>query len=384
MKHGRRAVCLALSLLFVQAFSLPAKAVSTLQTEAQAVILMDAASGTVVYEQDADTPYDVAGMSKLMSMLVMAEALEDGTIRPEDTVTISKTAASTGGMSGFLEQGAAYTVEELFKAVAMISANDAAVALAEYICGSCESFVACMNERGKELGLSCTFTSPTGYKAQGQQLSARDCAVLAAELTRHPAVLACSSIYMDQLLHPGARETDLVNPNRLVRFYSGCDGLATGSGGSGGYCGAFTAIRGSSRYIAVVLGAQNADSRAAAAQKLLDHGFAHYESVVLVEKGKGLARDVPVENGRKKSVHGVAAEEVKMLLEKGAASQVEKEVTLYEELRAPVEEGQQIGEMRIMLSGREIARVGVVAYERVEEASVFNCARDIWLDWLRR
>lgn len=384
MKTWRRAMCLALTLLFLQAFTMPAKAVTLPETDAQAVILVDAASGTVVYENNADTLYDVAGMSKLMSVLIVAETIDSGTIAVEDSVTISKTAASTGGMSGFLEYNAAYTVDELFKAMTMISANDATVALAEYICGSSEAFVSRMNERAKAMGLSCTFTSPTGHKAQGQQMSARDCAAIAAELTKYPTVLAYSSIYMDKLTHAGGRETDLVNPNRLVRFYTGCDGLATGSGGSGGYCGTFTALRNDSRYIAVVIGSQNADSRSAAAQKLLDHAFANFESVVIVEKGKGVARDVPIENGRHKSVHGVAGEELKLLIEKGAASQVEKEVTLYENLTAPIEEGQQIGEMTVTLSGKEIARIPVVAYERIDEASIFNCARDIWLDWLRR
>ena len=385
MKSCIRTLCILAAMLFAaQAFAAPVKAEASLEIDAEAAILIDAASGEVVYEKNADQLYDAAGMGKLMTVLLTAEAIDSGAISLQDKVTISKNAASMGGMSGFLDYNGSYTVEELFKIMTMISANDAAVALAEYVSGSEEVFVSKMNEKAAELGLDGSFTSASGHKAQNQALTARDCAKIAAQAVKHPLIFEYSSIYIDKVIHSGGRETELVNPNRLVRFYEGCDGLATGSGGKGGYCGVFTAEKNGNRYIAVILGAPSSDARSQAGQKLLDHAFANYESVIVVEKGKGLAKDVPVENGRKSSVHGVAGEELSLLIQKGAADQVEKEVAIYENLTAPVKKGQQIGEMTVKLAGEVKAVIPIVAYETVEEASLLNCARDIWYDWLRR
>ncbi len=350
--------------------------------DAKAAILMDAASGQIIYEKNAYENFDVAGMTKLMSALIVSEALESGALSLTDTANVSSNAAGLGGMSAFLAAAQDYSVDVLYKAMLMISANDATAALAEKLCGSTEAFVAKMNERSASLGLTAVFTSATGHRSDGQGLNAMDAAVIAAQLCKHPGALAYTSIYMDELLHADGRRTELVNPNRLVRFYSGCDGLSTGSNNSAGYSGAFAAQRNGTRYIAVVIGANNSDNRSAIAQKLLDHAFANYESVLVIEEGKGVAKDVPIEGGRKKSVHGVAGKTLSMLLKKGEASGITKEVEISELLTAPVEVGAQMGELIVKLNGTELARVPIVACETVEKASIGSALRTIWLNWL--
>ena len=351
---------------------------------ARAAILVDAATGQVIWEKEADAQHDVAGMTKVMSGLLVAEALERGELSLESSVPVSAAAAGTGGMSAFLSRGESYTVEELYRAMMMISANDATVALAEAISGSAEAFTARMQQRAQELSCGAVFVNPTGHKAQGQTMSARDAAKIACELVKYPSALAYTSIYSGVLIHPGGRETELVNPNRLVRFYSGCDGLSTGSNSTAGYSGVFTARRGTDRYIAVIIGAKNTNERAETAQKLLDHAFANYQSVVVIEEGKGVARDIPVLGGQKKTVHGVAGEGFSMLLAKGETGQVEKEPVVPDSLEAPVEQGEQIGELVIRKDGAEIARVPIVAYETVEKATIGSAMRTLMLDWLRR
>lgn len=378
------AAALAATILFGAqwAFPDPVRAETLpFEVNAKAAVLMDAASGQVIYEKNADELYDVAGMIKLMSALIVSEAIESGTLSLTDTANVSSSAAGLGGMSAFLAAAQSYSVETLFKCMLMISANDATVALAEKLVGSSEAFVARMNERAKQMGLSSVFTSPTGHRATGQGMSARDAAKIARELSKHSTALMYSAIYMDELIHADGRRTELVNPNRLVRFYSGCDGLATGSNSSG-YSGTFTAERNGTRYIAVVIGASNSENRSAIAQKLLDHAFANYESVVVIEKGKGVAKDVPIDGGRKKTVHGVAGETLSLLLKKGEAAGISKEVEVTEELTAPVEAGQKMGELIVKLNGVELARVPVVACETVEKATIASALRLIWLSWL--
>lgn len=379
------AAALAATILFGAqwAFPDPVRAETLpFEVNAKAAVLMDAASGQIIYEKNADELYDVAGMAKLMSALILSEAIDSGALSLSDTVNVSSNAAGLGGMSAFLAAAQSYPVETLYKCMLMISANDATVALAEKLVGSSEAFVAKMNERSKAMGLSSVFVNPTGHKATGQGMSARDAAILARELCKHPTALTYSAIYMDELVHADGRNTELVNPNRLVRFYAGCDGLATGSNSTAGYSGAFTAERNGARYIVVVIGCPNADTRSSIAQKMLDHAFANYESVVVIEKGKGLAKDVPVEGGRKKSVHGVAGKTLSLLLKKGESAGISKEVEVTETLTAPVEAGQKMGELVIKLNGEEIARVDVVACEAVEKATIGSALRTIWLSWL--
>ena len=380
----RTALCLAAALCVGMGGGARAAEELPFSIEAKAAILVDAATGQVIWEKNADEQLDPAGMAKLMSALLVSEALESGTLDPEGGLSVSAAAAATGGMSAFLTRGESYGVQELFRAMMMISANDATVVLAEALCGSQEGFAAAMQERAAQFSLDAKFVNPTGHKAQGQTMSARDGAKLACELAKHPAALEYASVYSGVLIHPGGRTTELVNPNRLVRFYSGCDGLSTGSNNAALYCGAFTAKRGTDRFVAVIFGAPNADARAQGAQKLLDYAFANYQSVIVIEEGKGVAKDVPVAGGRKRSVHGVAGEGVSLLLKKGEAGQIEKEPVIFEELSAPVEKGQTIGELTVKKDGEVVARVPIVAYERVEKASVSALLRVELLDWLRR
>ena len=354
----------------------------TPEVSAESAILIEAATGTVLYEKNADEPVDMAGAVKIMSGLLVAEALESGTLQEEQEIAVSGSAAGAGGMSAFLDRGESYPAGTLFDAMMMISANDACLALAEAVSGSAEGFVQAMNERARALSVAPVFVNPTGHNAEGQAMTAREAAIIARELAGHARALEAAKVYSDTLVHSDGRETELVNPNRLVRFYSGCDGLATGSNSTAGYSGVFTAEREGERYIAVVAGARNSDARSADAQALLDYAFANFETVVAIEEGKGVARDVAVTGGRQKTVHGVAAQTCRLVVPKGSAGQITKEVTLFGTPEAPVARGAELGELTVKMEGEVVARVPVVAVEAVEKATVLSGIRAMMLCWI--
>lgn len=353
--------------------------------DAPHALLMEAKSGQVVMAHDADEAVDTAGVTKIMSALVLMEAVENGALRLEDTATISPVASKAGGMSAFLANGESYPVETLFKAMMVVNANDATIALAEKTFGSQEGMLVKMNEKAKNLGLSAVFVNPTGHNAAGQSMSARDAATIARELSKHPKIFEWSCIYTSDIVHPGDRVTELTNPNRLVRFYQGCDGFATGSVGNKSYSGVITAERDGIRYIAVVLGAKNANTRSDVAKAMLDYAFANYVPINAIEQGKGVAKDIPVLGGTQKTIHGVAGEDLTLLIERGDEARIVKEVSLDNEvLQAPIKMGDRIGTLTVRLDGKELGRVPVCAASDVTASDFASSLRRVVLDHLRR
>ncbi|MBE5779871.1 MAG: D-alanyl-D-alanine carboxypeptidase [Clostridiales bacterium] len=329
-------------------------------------MLVEAETGTVIFEKNADERRPVASVTKLMTLLLVLEGLEEGTLKMEDQITVSANAAGQIGSQALLDAGSVYTLEQLLRSTIIASANDGAVALAEHMAGSEEEFVRLMNERAAELGLTDTlYVNCTGLPAPGHYTTARDVAALSCEVCKHPRYFDYSAIWMDTLTHPGGRTTDLTNTNRLVRFYDGCDGLKTGSAEESGYCLSCTAVKGDMRLIAVVLGCGASQTRFNEARAMLDYGFAGYKRVRLLNAGDHLGHSVAVRLGMQDEVEAVAGNGLSMLLRQGQEKLLTIEVELPDEIEAPVEKGQSIGLVRIRLGDRVVAKMPAVAAEMV-------------------
>ena len=330
-------------------------------------ILTEASTGRVIFEKNADERRPVASVTKVMTILLTLEAIDEGTIGEGDKVVVSPRAQSMGGSQAYLDAGSAYTVSELLKSVIIASANDSAVALAEHIAGAEEAFVRRMNERAGELGLTNThFVNCTGLPAQGHYMSARDVARLSAELDHHPLYYTFSTVWMDEIRHKGARVTQLTNTNRLVRFYAGCDGYKTGSTNEARYCMSATAKKDGMRLIAVVLGANAGQTRFDEARAMLEYGFAGYKLFAPVAQGDALGMDVAVRLGAKDTVSAVSGGGVSLLLRKGEEKGIALEAALVDSVAAPVRRGDLLGEIRVMQGDQVVATVPAVAGETVE------------------
>ncbi|GHU81955.1 D-alanyl-D-alanine carboxypeptidase DacF [Bacteroidia bacterium] len=351
--------------------------------DATSAVLMDAASGQVIYAHNADKEVPMTTLAKAMSLLIIAEELEAGRISEDAQVTISKAASEIGGATAFLELGKQYTIGELMRCVAMSSANDACLALAEQICGSQDVFVQQMNKRAKEMGLEhTTFSSATGRSEQGNTSSARDLAEVSRQVVRHENILEYSKTWMSTLQHAGGRTTELTNPNRLVRSFDGCDGLQTGSSAEAKYCGVITAQRDGLRLIAVVMGTENTQVRSEQAKKLLDYGFYSYASLRVARAGEVVKRDVSVRGGAGLSVQLTVQEDLNLLVPKGQEAGVKKEVHIPEQLSAPLSAGQAVGELCAVREGTVLGRVPVVVRQDVREADLWGSIAAFFRQWV--
>ena len=348
-------IVFAILLIF---FIVPVTA-AEMQFDAKSVILVEASTGKVLYENNADTALPPASVTKVMTLLLVMEAIDDGKISLDDMVPVSNNAASMGGSQVYLEPGEQMSVDEMIKCVVVSSANDAAVALAEFVAGSEEIFVEKMNERAKELGMvNSTFENTNGLDdtVSNHLTSARDIAIMSRELIKHPKILEYSSIWMDTIRN-GA--FTLTNTNRLIRFYNGANGLKTGSTSKAGFCISATALRDNMQLIAVVMGAPNRDTRNEIAKKLLDYGFANYtvaswdaaelEPIKLLG---GLQSECRIGYGSFSAVVG-----------KGERELIERSVSIPENITAPVREGDVIGEVTYTLNGEVIGKSDITALE---------------------
>ena len=330
-------------------------------------ILCEASTGRVIFEKNADEKRPVASVNKVMTILLTLEAIDDGRVTVNDRVTVSPRAASMGGSQAFLDAGESYKLGELLKSVIVASANDSAVALAEYLSGAEEAFVRRMNERAQELGLENTnYVNCTGLPAQGHYTTARDVAKLSAHLDEHPLYYQYSTIWMDEILHRGGRVTGLTNTNRLIRFYPDCDGYKTGSTNEAKYCISATAKKDGMRLIAVVLGTPAGQTRFDEARAMLEYGFAGYQMFGTIGEGEALNMSVPVRLGGRDSVSVVSGGASQMLIRKGGQGDISLEVALVERVNAPVYAGDVLGEIRVKQGEDTVAVVPAVAGETVQ------------------
>ncbi|MBQ7124148.1 MAG: D-alanyl-D-alanine carboxypeptidase [Oscillospiraceae bacterium] len=363
----KKFVSVILALVMIFSFSATAFG-DGISISAKSAILIERNTGRVLFEYEADTPVAPASITKIMTLLLVMEAIESGKLSFETKVTASEHACSMGGSQIWLEPGEIFTIHELLKASAIASANDACVALGEAVSGTEEAFVELMNKRAEELGMSNTvFKNCTGLDAEGHVSTARDIAKMSAELLSHDKIKEYSTVWMDSLRNG---ETQLTNTNKLVRFYKGCTGLKTGSTDEAGCCLAASAERGGMELISVTLGSPNTDERFAAGRKLLDFGFANY-AVATPKPPVEELHEIPVIHGTAESVMPVFDEPESFLLPKGQETMIEQSVELPEKLEAPVEKGCIIGKVKVSLNGGEIGEYKILAGESVEKMSFF-------------
>ena len=343
---------------------------------APSAVLMEASTGTVIYEKDADTARPPASVTKVMTMLLIFDALEAGSIHLEDEVTTSEYAASMGGSQVFLEPGEIQTVDTMLKCIAVASANDACVAMAEYICGSEEEFVRKMNERAKGLGMDNTnFVNCNGLDAEGHVTSARDIALMSRELiAKYPQIHDYSMIWMENITHntsKGTSEFGLTNTNKLVRQYEYATGLKTGSTGEAKFCVSATGEKNGIEMIAVVMGAETSKERFADAVKLLNHGFGKCQ--LYTDESTPDVQSADVEGGVREYVSVERPGAFSYLDMTGAnLTEVEKRTEMNENLSAPLKKGDVIGYIVYSIDGREIGRAELTAGEAVEKAGFID------------
>ena len=344
---------------------LPVKAVGP-EVTGKGVILMDAATGAILFENNSHTQLAPASVTKVMTMLLIMEAVDSGQIAWTDTVTASEAAAAKGGSQVYLKVGESMTVSDMVKSIAVSSANDCACAMAEHLAGSEAAFVERMNQRAGELGMGDThFVNCTGLdddpNAKDHKTSAHDIAIMSRELlTKHPDIKQYTTIWMDTI-RDGA--FGLSNTNKMVRYYPGCTGLKTGFTSSAGYCLSASAERDGLELIAVVLGADTSQNRFAACKSLLDYGFANYTSYTpTIQDGAS----VPVTLGRQDSVSAVPGESPQLLVEKSKMNHITTEISLLPTVEAPVAQGQQLGTLQVMDGNEILAEIPLVAESAVD------------------
>ena len=339
------------------------------EVAAPSCLLMDRATGTVLYEKDADQPLAPASVTKIMTLLLVMEAVDRGQLGWEDPITASAAAAAKGGSQVYLEEGEQMPLREMVKCVVVSSANDCAAALAEAVAGSESGFVEKMNQRAKELGMTNThFANCTGLDDEAgpdvHYTTARDIAIMSRKLLGHDEIRQFTTIWMDTI-RDGA--FGLSNTNKLVRFYSGTTGLKTGYTASAGYCMSASAERDGMELIATVMHCGSSTDRFESAKALLDYGFATY---TLVEPlGEETLPSVAVELGKTKTMQPVLGAAEPVLLEKEAAAGIQREITLAESVSAPVEQGQVLGSVTLKKDDQVLAEVPLVAPEGVEKVS---------------
>ena len=342
---------------------------------AKSAILMEESTGNILYESNPDERLPIASVTKVMTMLLIMEAVDSGKISLDDMVTVSENAMSYGGSTMFLETGEQLTVNDMLKGIAVASANDGCVAMAEHLAGSESAFVDMMNEKAKELGMENThFMNTNGLDEDDHYSSARDVAIMSRELMKHETIFNYTSIWMDTLR---GGKFQLANKNKLIRFYDGANGLKTGSTSKALCCLSAAAKRNDMQLIAVVLGAPTSAERFASAKSLLDYGFANYAVNTQITAGDEVQK-IAVEKGVDKEVGVVAGDSCSTLVKKGQEDNITKEIKIDETITAPIEAGQKIGTMTISRDGEVIADIDLNASSAVEKKGIGLIIKDFF------
>ena len=353
-----------------------------LSVSAKASILCDADTGSVICSQNADERMQIASMVKIMTLNVIFDEIEKGNLTYETEVVASERATSMGGSQAFLDTNCSYKAGELIKSIIVASANDSCVAMAEHISGSVETFVEIMNAKAKEWEMENTnFVNCTGLPATNQYCTANDVVKMSRKLFNHKGFYDFSKIWTFEFAHPSGRTTTLTNTNKLVRFYEGCDGGKTGFTNEAKSCLSATAKRGDTRLICVVMGANDGKTRNAQVTKLLNYGFANYESKKFVTADNELEENIKVENGKKSEIKAKVKEDIVLFGKKGEFKNYRVEKN-YKTLSAPVEKGDTVGEICVLNEKNEvIAKTNLVSVNSVEEKGYLDFVNDIIAKW---
>lgn len=372
----KKVICFFICVCFmIQSVVVFAEGNTDLGLNAKSAILMEESTGNILYENNPDERLPIASVTKVMTMLLIMEAVDSGKISLDDMVTVSENAMSYGGSTMFLETGEQLTVNDMLKGIAVASANDGCVAMAEHLAGSESAFVDMMNEKAKELGMENThFMNTNGLDEDDHYSSARDVAIMSRELMKHETIFNYTSIWMDTLR---GGKFQLANTNKLIRFYDGANGLKTGSTSKALCCLSAAAKRNDMQLIAVVLGAPTSAERFASAKSLLDYGFANYAVNTQITAGDEV-QNIAVEKGVDKEVGVVAGDSCSTLVKKGQEDNITKEIKIDETITAPIEAGQKIGTMTISRDGEVIADIDLNASSAVEKKGIGLIIKDFF------
>lgn len=372
----KRVICFFICVCFMMhSVVVFAESNTDLGLNAKSAILMEESTGNILYESNPDERLPIASVTKVMTMLLIMEAVDSGKISLDDMVTVSENAMSYGGSTMFLETGEQLTVNDMLKGIAVASANDGCVAMAEHLAGSESAFVDMMNEKAKKLGMENThFMNTNGLDEDDHYSSARDVAIMSRELMKHETIFNYTSIWMDTLR---GGKFQLANTNKLIRFYDGANGLKTGSTSKALCCLSAAAKRNDMQLIAVVLGAPTSAERFASAKSLLDYGFANYAVNTQITAGDEVQK-IAVEKGVDKEVGVVAGDSCSTLVKKGQEDNITKEIKIDETITAPIEVGQKIGTMTISRDGEVIADIDLNALSAVEKKGIGLIIKDFF------
>ena len=365
------------------AFSMPmvARAESDVDITSKSACLVDYASGNMLYGHNPKEHLPIASMVKMMTILLTLDEFDKGSLTEETMITTSENASGMGGSQVFIDPYVEYSAGDLLKSVIMASANDASVALAEHISGSEKAFVNKMNQKAKELGMNDTYyVNCTGLPAPEQYSCAIDCAVVLKEVAEHELYHKYSTIWMDELVHPSGRKTELVNTNRLIRYYDGCDGGKTGSTNEAGCCLSASAVRNNMRLISVVIGAKNSQTRFNECTKLFNYGFANYESKKIVDSTLP-AMSLKVNKGKVDSADIYANEDYAVVVKKGDAHNYEVTYDSPNKISAPTREGDIVGKAIISKEGSVVKEIDLEVRTNIDALSLKDCFDKVVESW---
>lgn len=351
-----------------------------LAQSSKAAILLDADTGTVVYEKNTKTHLPIASMVKIMTLGLAFEQIEARELPLDTVITASENAASMGGSQAFLDAGGNYRLDELLKSIIVASANDSCVAVAEYLYGSVDAFASAMNDKAGELGLADTvFVNCTGLPHDGQYSCASDVATMFSQLIGHEKFFEYAKVWMYDFVHPDGRVTQLTNTNKLVRFYDGCDGGKTGYTNEARSCVTVTAKRGDTRLICVSIGAENSKTRNKEVSELLNYGFSNYKTVFALRRGD-VVGEFAVSNGKTDKITVVADDDCSAFVKSGEKCELTVE-PIIGELCAPIAENDVVGEINVLMNGQKYATVGAVAQNSCDKKGYLDIVDDFISNW---
>lgn len=357
-----------------------------LVVDGRSAVLMEISTGKVLFEQNKDEPLPPASVTKIMTLLIIYENVENGKIKWEDKVTISEHAASMGGSQIFLEPQEVQTVEALTKSIAIASANDAAVAMAEFIAGSEDAFVQLMNEKAKSLNMKNThFENACGLDTDGHLMSAADIGIMSCELMRkYPDVQKYTTTWQDTITHitkKGTTEFGLTNTNKLIKWYNAATGLKTGSTGKALYCLSGTAKRDNMELCGVIMGAPDPKTRFRQVMNMLDYGFANY-TLALGDKTGAVLGQVQVIKGENDIVDAVVSKQINVVVNKGENNELVKQIKLSDKINAPVNKGDVLGEVVYSCNNKEVGRCNLIAESQVKKAGLVDTVKRTVKEWV--
>lgn len=353
---------------------------ATLAPTSKAALILDADTGTVVFEKNETDRLPIASMVKIMTLSLAFDEIEKREISFDTVVTASENAAAMGGSQAFLDANADYRLDELLKSIVVASANDSCVAVAEFLYGSVDAFVNAMNEKASALGLENTvFVNCTGLPKPGQYSCAKDVAAMFKELIRHQKFFEYAGVWMYDFAHPGGRVTELTNTNKLIRYYDGCDGGKTGYTDEARSCITVTAKRGNTRLICVTIGAENSKTRNKEVSEMLNYGFSNYKTVYAVKAGE-LVGEYDVENGKTDKVTVEIGADVKVFTKLGEGGEITTQTNIGS-IKAPVKAGDTVGEIEVFVGGEKYATVPAVAKTDCDKKGYTDILKDFIGAW---